>query len=416
MDPLNQLVDELSQHWTSFVVGEYSAPPCPPSAPLASLLRSANYAAAMPEEGRYPKFNVAAYRAGDDVQRLWRFEEPRDYNVAELRRLIPATDARKSAVCVEWDTQDVLRIVGIQDLGSTWQRAKEGLAYQYDAPEGFFVEIERPNRFAVYQRQFRVATFSDGAFEVLKELSLHTFLHEAVRGGLGALDSGITPPDDEPLRESSQFEFLALWNCFASIVNLIVARGHGGALIILPNPSDVSTPLLRPKYSLHGRQMSEAFLGFINARHRVGNEYWRREAGEEVADERLARLEWGQKHAYDNLVESTRIVAQFAQCDGALVMTRSLEVLGFGTEIAAELRQGCAVKNVVHEIRREYRTLDVEQFGMRHRSAIKLASHLKNAVTLIVSQDGPVSAVWGDGSSVFVYKGVRLVNANAPWA
>lgn len=53
---------------------------------------------------------------------------------------------------------------------------------------------------------------------------------------------------------------------------------------------------------------------------------------------------------------------------------------------------------------------------MRHRSAVKLASQLEGVMILVISQDGPVSAVWADEFAVYVYKGVRLVNANAPWA
>lgn len=342
-----------------FISGEYTAPPCPTAPVLATLLRLANYAAAIPEEGRYPKFNVAAHQAGRSIERLWRFDIPRDYNVAELRRLIPATDPRKSAVCVEWDSSDTLRIVGIQDLGSEWKRTQEGLAYNLQGPECLFVEVERPNRLAVYQRQFRVATFFDGETEVWGEVALHAFLHGAVRGGLDALAGRITPPNDEPAREYGNFEFLALWNSFAAIANLIAAKGHGGTLIILPGPDGVATPLLRRKYPLNDHQLADAFVDFMNARHAAMNEHWRREMGEEVADEHLAVLDWTYKHTHDALIENTRLVAQFAQCDGALVISRALEVLGFGTEIAAELREECAVKEVVHELRREYRALDV---------------------------------------------------------
>jgi hypothetical protein len=35
---------------------------------------------------------------------------------------------------------------------------------------------------------------------------------------------------------------------------------------------------------------------------------------------------------------------------------------------------------------------------------------------LVISQDGPISAVWFEGDKVVVRKGVNLVNMNMPWA
>lgn len=69
-----------------------------------------------------------------------------------------------------------------------------------------------------------------------------------------------------------------------------------------------------------------------------------------------------------------------------------------------------------HELAGENRPLDVEQFGMRHRSAIKLVSQQNDLRVLVVSQDGPISAVWWDKQQVFVRRGVSLVNMNIPWA
>ena len=63
-----------------------------------------------------------------------------------------------------------------------------------------------------------------------------------------------------------------------------------------------------------------------------------------------------------------------------------MEALGFGTEIAAEPGEICAVKEVVNGLRREYRALDVQQFEMRHRSAVKLPNQLKGVIILVISQ------------------------------
>lgn len=53
---------------------------------------------------------------------------------------------------------------------------------------------------------------------------------------------------------------------------------------------------------------------------------------------------------------------------------------------------------------------------MRHRSAIKLASHSEGIANVVVSQDGPISVVFRKNSEVIVRKNVKLVNMNMPWA
>lgn len=417
--PMMNLADvakAVSARWNSLVTGDYVPPACPTASLLTSLLETINYAAGFPEEGRYPSFNVTVASADEKVEKIWRFDHARPLSVVELRRLIPATDARKSAVHVEWDSDGLLSIAGVHDLGTSWHRARTGLEYQYAAPATLLIEVERPNRINIYQRQFRIATFSDGNADLEASLDLLVFLHGATRGGLEDLASRIREPEHEPPRDYKEFEFIALWNCYAAIANSIAMTGHGGAVIIVPSRVETESPFLRRKYAIHCTSLSDALVDFMNARHEVCDQYYLRDVGEEVRDDLLARLDWKVKRAFDDLVENIRLVAQLAQCDGALVLSRSLEVLGFGCEIAAELRAGTVVCEVLKELGREHRELDVEQFGMRHRSALKLASQLRDAVVLVVSQDGPISGVWADAERVYLRRGVRLVNANLPWA
>ena len=60
--------------------------------------------------------------------------------------------------------------------------------------------------------------------------------------------------------------------------------------------------------------------------------------------------------------------------------------------------------------------MDIEQFGLRHRSAIKLISRQTKYTAIVVSQDGPISVIWSREGRVNVRKGVQLTNLNMPWA
>jgi hypothetical protein len=137
---------------------------------------------------------------------------------------------------------------------------------------------------------------------------------------------------------------------------------------------------------------------------------------EQTLRQEIAAAELQFQEAFESLIEATRFVAQLAGCDGAIALTDDLVLLGFGVEIRAELRQGVEVLEVLDEMQKNYLLLDVEAFGMRHRSAIKLISHHADCRALVVSQDGPITAVWSEGDRVFVKRGLELTNLNMPWA
>lgn len=412
----SKIAKKVRERWNNLVAGQYVPPACPPLGVLTRIVEIINYAAGFPEEGRYPRFNVTITLAGTDPERVWRFSHPRTATVAELRRVLPAVNPRKSAVHIEWQNDNSVHIVGIHDMGTSWHRARVGLEYRYETPNAMLIEVERPNRFHIYQGQFRVATFSDGELDVAHGVPLTLFLHTPAEGGLSDLSERIVRPVEEPPREYFAFEFMALWNCYAAIVNSIVLAGHGGALILLPEHDAVETSLLRVKYRMREPGLANAFVSFINARHQSVDMICRRDSGEDIAPELLSHHDATLGWALNDLVENVRLAAQFAECDGAVVLTRALEVLGFGCEIAAELEAGASVYEVTDETRKVRRPLNVEHFGMRHRSAVKLVSQYREAVVLVVSQDGPVSGVWGDSEGIYVRRGLRLVNANLPWA
>jgi hypothetical protein len=152
------LARAVHDRWDKMVAGDYVTPPCPPLPMLKHLLEACYLAANVPEETRYPRFNVIAipkegFSQSERIEGQWQFLSPRPYNVGELRRLAPAVDLKKSAIWVAWDGQG-LQIVGLIDLGTSWHRARSGLGYRYQYPSSLIVQIDRPGRLRVYQGPF----------------------------------------------------------------------------------------------------------------------------------------------------------------------------------------------------------------------------------------------------------------------
>jgi DNA integrity scanning protein DisA with diadenylate cyclase activity len=111
-------------------------------------------------------------------------------------------------------------------------------------------------------------------------------------------------------------------------------------------------------------------------------------------------------------MDTISFIGNLAGADGAIVITQSLTVIGFSAEINIQGQMAARVFAVADPMKKQKTKLDVEQFGMRHRSAIKLCSTTEDAIVFVVSQDGDVSLVWREKAGVMVKKGVNTTNAN----
>ena len=412
------LADAVFADWDQIVAGDYKAPPCPSKNQLRKIIETAYLTASAPEEGRYPQFNVVVTPASTvdtDIPGLtrYKFENFRNVNVGEFRRLAPATDLKKSAIWIVWDDTDIW-VAGICDLGTSWHRARMGLTYSYRVPSALIVQIDRPGRVKIYQGAFAMASLSDGEM-VRSKIEMHLFMHPIVSAGFHKLISHFSVPNYEQPRDFENFWLIALWNVFASIANCVSASGHGGMLVIVDDESALSSSKLRLKYRVDEQALRDAFVEFINARNRTAD-CWTRIDLEHEGVSQDFEAEMALEAASNELVEAIRIVAQFAGCDGAIVITSDLRVVGFGAEIRAELADGSKVQEVYEEFGDVGKNCDLEQFGMRHRSAIKLASSSPNTCVLVVSQDGPISGVWSKDEKTLVKKNVVLTNKNLPWS
>ena len=411
----------VADRWDHMVAGDYITPPRPPNRLFRELLETAYLSAGLPEEGRYPQFNVVAVpNSNSDSHRylgeVWYFDEPRPLTVDEIRRLAPAVDFNKSGILARWDPKH-WRIAGLVDFGTSWSRARLGLQYHYRFPECLFVQLDRPGRIKVYQGQYLVAALVDGQLERHKDFDFNLTLHNATHNGLRKLWREIKHPKLEEPRDYDSFVFIALWNTFAALANSISKAAHGGAIVISPKSQAISEKKLRIKYRQSSTILREAYVSFMNARNRTIDLIVESERGDRSKMEAraLAELELAERHTH--LVEATRFVAKLSGCDGAIIITDDLRLIGFGAEIRCELRPTSKVREVKDEMRKIYKSLDVEQFGQRHRSAIKLVSQAPDSTVLVISQDGPISVVWSDTKNVVtVRRGANFVNMNMPFA
>jgi hypothetical protein len=93
------------------------------------------------------------------------------------------------------------------------------------------------------------------------------------------------------------------------------------------------------------------------------------------------------------IVELAHVLASISAVDGAVVLTRRFEVLGFGAEISGELPD---VHEVVRSTDAETRETTLERaagVGTRHRSVYRLCQFDPEVLAIVISHDGGVRFV-----------------------
>lgn len=101
-------------------------------------------------------------------------------------------------------------------------------------------------------------------------------------------------------------------------------------------------------------------------------------------DERLAELDEG-------IFEMAHLLADLSVADGAVVLTKRLNILGFGAEISGALPEVPEVTRALDAEARETEPEAATDVGTRHRSVYRLSGALPEAMGLVVSQDGGAS-------------------------
>jgi hypothetical protein len=203
-----------------------------------------------------------------------------------------------------------------------------------------------------------------------------------------------------------------------AIVNSIKLQGHGGALIVTnPTSKLLDDHMVKMKYHLSppGQYHREAFIEFMNLRNKHSDRlaFLQKHAKSIENDQQLNATFFSLLDAEKRLAESCDFVGKLSGTDGALVLTSDFSLHGFGTEIRLENISADVKVYKVKQLKEEaLEELDSEQFGMRHRSAIKLCSQCDDIIVFVVSQDGGISLFWNKDKKVYLKSYMYTTNLN----
>ena len=290
------------------------------------------------------------------------FGEERRCTEHELYRLAPALDFYRSFIGVRLEQGSEGRIWGLVHSGPRWLQVVHGGRETYQPlPAVLVVRVTGPGRLAVCKGLVTLATLHGG--------QIHCPLVDVF--------------DSQWLPESFATVRAELWP-------LHLARSF-----LSTNPyMTIKYPFLDEEPRQRVRTLIVSIMNALAVAYGPRVEVGRAVGWDEYMasnDVTLARLD-------EALFEVAHLIASLSGVDGAIVLTKRYEIVGFGAEI---LGNHDHVMNVAKALDAEGEHTEMERsedVGTRHRSAYRLCHALPGADVIIVSQDGTVRFVkWRKG-------------------
>ncbi len=354
------------------------------------------------------------WRRGDGPPRGFHvlpFAEPRPFTVHELRKLAPAVSYFRSLIGVQLDRSGEPTIWGMIESGGRWvNRVHGGRFHGVPLPPHPVVHVLGPGRLMVACGYERVLELSGG---------------HLVAAGFDPFRSAWLPQRYGPVREQWLRRFAELGgdptkidpafvrmlaqNVVKRIVSIVRRRAHGGMLISLPSleysperPTEEVERMLRIRCPFapteSSRRFSDLMVLAMDRLASVGTAHGKRvvtwDDFQSLHDPLLAELD-------ESFLEMANLFADLMNVDGALVVTRDFDLVGFAAEVLGEF-----------SVVRVHRALDLEATetvveradasGTRHRAAYRFAVSVPESLVVVVSQDGATRFVANrDGRVVY---------------
>jgi hypothetical protein len=324
-----------------------------------------------------------------------KFGAPRRFDEHEVRRLSPAVQAHRALIAVD-ETGGELGIWGIVHSGPRWlQAAQGGREKEPPMPLCLVVRVVRPGHLLIgcgnkLVAELRGGRLSDFTLDVFQSQWLPSLFHEARAtmaaehraSARAALDARIAADLTGHLAQQM----------VKRIVATMRSVHHGGTIVVGP-PDCVAERYLQTKYTFFDSPTRRRFRSLVLSILEAVAEHAAAEGRtasvalyRAVTDPRIAELDEG-------LFEVGHLIASLTAIDGAVVITKRFEVLGFGAEIAGSLPPVTEVRRAVDLEADTFVTERVDSVGTRHRSAYRFCNAVPDAVVVVVSQDGGVRFV-----------------------
>ena len=414
----------VRDRWTDAPESPGATEPSPGAGALEGFFAACYQASMLREEERPVVFRAILAEPelfdpeGRPPEGLQRLEFPRSlaFEPREIRRLSVAADPRRTLIGVRRSAEGDLRIWGLIDSGARWLRdVKGGRRAGAPLPPVPVVYVDAPGSIEAYKGHEIIGKLQGGRLsgarvdlfesewlpdQFSRFLEDLTGRHEVARNRARELSGERWAPLEPalPLRIAERM--------MKRVISVLRDARHGGTVIFVPSQNagepSYEYPYIDLRYRFADGRARLSFPGLVvdilnrlaqlhGASERHGPVGWRE--FEVATDYEIATLD-------EALFESAHLIAGLAAADGAVVMSKQNELLGFGGMISGRLPDVESVGRALDLEGEEVADEETGNVGARHRSAYRLCGALPGSVAVVISQDGGTRFVCQKGGRV----------------
>jgi hypothetical protein len=334
-----------------------------------------------------------------------RFDEPRRFDEHEIQRLAPAVKYHRALIGVRRRRDNDFEIWGMLQSGPRWlQSARGGRPLPSPVPsDALVVRVVGPGRIAIALGEVTLAELRGGGLE---SLTMDVFESRWLATRFVQLRAELLSEHESAMRGERSVALDP--DLTRKIARQMVKRligtmrdsHHGGTLVLLPRERANSLigkgGAIRLKYPFLDGEARRRYRTLILA---VMRELATAGA---ALDPRPDRMGWSAYRASTHpaivaldeaILEMSQLLAALAEVDGAVLLTDTFEVLGFGGEIVAPLLEIISVQRALDLEGSACESVPIDRVGTRHRSAYRLCGQEGEAIAIVVSHDGGVQFV-----------------------
>jgi len=357
---------------------------------LSTLIERAFWASLKSNEGRQTRVCVMV-APPENFRDAVAFAKPVPYDESQIARLAPAVPS--GGCLVVSGSCEELSIWGIgRSRPGTWD---DPVTIDISEPGTVRIGIGPYQPFAVLNGQSKLII--EGS-----HIDLAVHLQRVSRNAL--------PVNDMMETQAVWQECLAL----ANLARMIVADGHGGIILIVPDETGAWLESLNPfayRFNTPDTTVRDAIRLELKdgvARAEMVQRLW----ASTVPDDLKMLITNALAQRFGGFNNGVRPTASLARVDGAIVVTRELRVLGFGAKIA--VKDDAAPRVCMFRPEPGQQSVVASPLedlgGTRHQSTARFIAAHKDAVAVVISQDRYMSLLHWDASIDSV-----AVIRNAEW-
>lgn len=352
-----------------------------------------------------------------DKPHFLRFRRRRKFSISELRRLAPATNPSHIAIGVEPLGSGDLGIWGLIDFGSSWGKLVRGEIGSAKLPPNILIiTSSEPGHIKISRSGHDLITFKGGQINYGKSVlfgdkPVDVLLKNKSNKFFKSLDFGKRAHECEPagvkytlIKRMAKDQYI---NFFRSISLNIQSLGHGGTLLLVPE-NTILASRLKIKYPVES-SISKILLAkkieLLRQRSSLNMKIYKRKEKILSKDELENRDHiYAKSEANDrSIADLLNFLGALSQVDGAVVLTDTLKILGFGAEIIIAGEGPKNVKIADNIKGSKGKKISAESYGTRHRSAFRFCSKVDSAIAFVFSQDGETKVIKKSESEVVVW-------------